>query len=42
MKDMMALLDALDEFSKVEKRLVTLPLVRKMLADDEVLAGATS
>lgn len=37
MKSLMALLDAIDRFAWVERRPITLAMVRRMLADDEAL-----
>lgn len=40
LKDMMALLDAIDRYAWVERRAITLPMVRRMLADDEALEAS--
>lgn len=42
LKDMMALLDVIDQYALAQARPVTVPLLRRMLADDAELAGTTS
>lgn len=42
LKSMMALLDAIDRYALAEGRPVTVPLVRRMLADDAGLEAATT
>lgn len=42
LKDMMALLDTIDRYAWVERRAITLPLVRRMLADDKALETSHS